>query len=247
MPIPPVLPQGYGEALTWARHYNRSYSRLSRSMYNTYGPIPRDIPPAFLHNRLVPREDAAERETAPITQDLPVPDTSSVTTSTPTAANDSHTTIITAVCVILAIAVIGSWSGSVFVTSTLPRPTATQKITRINQFDPAQYASPEQYKLWSSSACSAAAMTAVINAYGYDYRLADILKVEAGLSEITPELGLQHGASSIARTVASFGFSAHALDNPSLDDVLKLANAGTPVIVDWPPQRWQGGHILVGV
>src|SRR5260370_25966502 len=88
-------------------------------------------------------------------------------------------------------------------------------------------------------------MTAVINAYGYDYRLADVLKVEAGLSEITPESGLQHGASSIARTVASFGFSAHALDNPSLDDVLKLANAGTPVIVDWPPQRWQGGHILV--
>jgi hypothetical protein len=88
-------------------------------------------------------------------------------------------------------------------------------------------------------------MAAVVNAYGYNYRLADILKVEAGLLEITPESGLLHGASSIARTVASFGFSAHALDNPSLDDVLKLANAGTPVIVDWPPQRWQGGHILV--
>jgi hypothetical protein len=89
-------------------------------------------------------------------------------------------------------------------------------------------------------------MTAVVNAYGHDYRLADILKVEAAQKQITPELGLLYGTSSIARTVASFGFKAVALDNPSLEGILAAANAGTPVIVGFrDPRDFPTGHILV--
>ncbi len=241
--LTPPLPPGYTEASIAARRYSRSYTRLSRSMKNAYGPIPRDIPPEYLHTFAPTREAITEPI---IIEDERTPSSSAgETLRTPTAGRSGNTTIITAICLVLAIVVIGSWLGSLFVSSTLPRPTASQTITRVNQLDPSQYESTAQYSLWSYSACSAAAMTEVINAYGHDYRLADILKIEANLKQITPDLGLLYGATSIARTVAQFDFSTHALTMPSLDDVLNLANAGTPVIVGWPPDRWQGGHVLV--
>jgi predicted double-glycine peptidase len=121
---------------------------------------------------------------------------------------------------------------------------ASKALVRINQLDPAQYSSTQEYNTWAYSTCSAAAMTEVINSYGHHYRVSDILEVEAGLHEITPELGLLEPVG-IDRTVAHFNFQAVWLHNPSLDDVITVANHGHPVIVDFPPARWSGGHILV--
>ncbi len=121
---------------------------------------------------------------------------------------------------------------------------ASKALKRISQVDPSQYASPQDYNTWWNSACSAASMTEVINAYGHNYRLADILKVEAGLGAITPALGLT-GPSGIDRTIARFGFTTTWLISPTLDKVISVANHGRPVIVDFPPSRWSGGHILV--
>src|SRR5579884_2454418 len=121
---------------------------------------------------------------------------------------------------------------------------ASKALKRISQADPRQYASLQDYNTWWNSACSAAAMTEVINAYGHNYHLADILKVEAGLGEITPASGLLE-PRGIDRTVAQFGFTTTWLTSPSLDDVITVANHGRPVIVDFPPSRWAGGHILV--
>ncbi|HLI89584.1 MAG TPA: C39 family peptidase [Ktedonobacteraceae bacterium] len=135
-------------------------------------------------------------------------------------------------------------------TSTISSPVfaslagASKALVRINQLDPAQYSSAQEYDTWAYSTCSAAAMTEVINAYGHHYRVSDILKVEAGLHEITPELGLLEPVG-IDRTVAHFNFQALWLHNPSLDDIITVANHGHPVIVDFPPARWSGGHILV--
>ncbi len=131
-----------------------------------------------------------------------------------------------------------------------PAPTftgtasASQALVRISQLSPDQYASSQQYDTWAYSTCSAASMTEVINSYGHHYRIADILQVEAGLHEITPELGLLEPVG-IDRTVAQFNFKATWLNNPSLDRVIAIANQGRPVIVGFPPQRWSGGHILV--
>jgi len=210
-------------------------------MRTTYGPVPREIPEEYLRTLAPPRKALTE----PITEDLPIAPSSSETSSTPVVDRRGSKTILTAAGILLAIVVIGSWVGSLFVSSTLPKPTASQKIARVNQLDPGQYESTAQYDLWASSTCSAAAMTAVINAYGHNYRLTDILKVEANQKQITPDLGLLYGTTSIERTVAQFGFSVRTLDAPSLDAVLSVANAGTPVIVGWPPERWQGGHLLV--
>lgn len=121
---------------------------------------------------------------------------------------------------------------------------ASGSLKRVGQLDHAQYVSNNEYSQWAYSACSAASMTEVINAYGHNYRITDILKVEADIGAITPDLGLVEPAG-IDRTVDRFGFKSVWLKNPSLNDVLKVANDGRPVIVNWPPARWAGGHILV--
>ncbi len=121
---------------------------------------------------------------------------------------------------------------------------ASKALKRISQLSPSQYNSPEEYKTWRDSTCSAAAMTEVINAYGHHYRITDILKVEAGLGEISPALGLLEPIG-IDHTVARFGFTTRWLTRPLLDEVILVANHGRPVIVDFPPSRWAGGHFLV--
>ena len=121
---------------------------------------------------------------------------------------------------------------------------ASQALIRVYQLDRAQYNSQQDYDSWAYSACSAAAMTAIFNAYGHQYRVADVLKVEAGIHEITPDLGLIEPVG-IDRTAAKFGFQTYWLSNSSLDDLLKVANQGHPVIIGFPPDRWSGGHILI--
>lgn len=127
-----------------------------------------------------------------------------------------------------------------------PAPThqVAQHLVRIGQLDPAQYASSQEYNLWAYSACSTAAMTAVMDAYGRHYRITDVLQVEARIGEITPQLGLLDEAG-IARTVAYFGFKTTWGHNLTLDQVIAVANQGKPVIVGFPPDRYTGGHLLV--
>ncbi len=127
-----------------------------------------------------------------------------------------------------------------------PTYHASQDLARIGQLDPAQYNSSQEYNLWAYSTCSTAAMTEVINAYGHHYRITDILKVEAQIGEITPQLGLLEDVG-IQRTVAYFGFKTTWGYNLSLDQVITIANHGRPVIVSFPPDRYAGGHLVVVV
>jgi Peptidase_C39 like family len=121
---------------------------------------------------------------------------------------------------------------------------ASQQLMRVSQLDPAQYSSPEEYNTWAYSACSAAAMTEVFNAYGNQYRVTDILKVEAQIGEITPALGLVR-PEGVEHTAAQFGFKTTWGNTWTLDQVIETANHGNPVIVSFPPDRYDGGHILV--
>lgn len=128
--------------------------------------------------------------------------------------------------------------------ANLPTYTASQHLMRLGQLDPAQYQSMQEFNTWAYSACSAASMTEVINSYGHSYRVTDILKVESGIHEITPQLGLLEEVG-IQRTGALFGFKTTWGHNLSLDQVIAAANSGTPVIVSFPPYKFAGGHILV--
>ena len=92
---------------------------------------------------------------------------------------------------------------------------ATQSLVRLGQVDPAQYASNQEFTTWAYSACSTAAMTEVFNAYGHHYRITDVLKVEAQLGEITPQLGLLEEVG-IQQTAAQFGFKITMRSSDSL-------------------------------
>jgi len=125
-----------------------------------------------------------------------------------------------------------------------PHYNVSQDLARIGQLDPAQYTSQQQFDLWGYSTCSTAAMAEVLNAYGNHYRVADILKVEAQIGEITPSQGLLEDRG-IALTVAKFGFKTSWGYTLSLNQVIAIANKGEPVIVAWPPSRYPAGHIVV--
>jgi Peptidase_C39 like family len=117
-------------------------------------------------------------------------------------------------------------------------------VRRMNQLDPAQYASQQEYDLWSPSTCSAASMTEVLNAYGGHYRLTDILAVEQRVGAISASAGLL-GDAGIERTMQQFGFSVQWGYALTLDQVIASAQQGHPVMVSFPPARWAGGHLLV--
>ena len=123
---------------------------------------------------------------------------------------------------------------------------ASRALVRLSQLDPAQYNSSAEYNKWAYSACSAAALTEVINAYKHTYRVTDILKVESQIGEITPQLGLLEDVG-IQRTAARFNFQTAWGHNLSLDKIIDIANHGHPVIVSFPPDRYAGGHLLVVV
>jgi len=125
-----------------------------------------------------------------------------------------------------------------------PALNASKALARLSQLDENEYASQAEYDTWAYSACSTASMTEVFNAYGHHYRITDVLKVENAIGAITPQLGLLHD-SDVARTAAQFGFHTYWGENWTLDQILSYANAGEPVIVDWPPDRYPEGHIVV--
>jgi Peptidase_C39 like family len=128
-----------------------------------------------------------------------------------------------------------------------PSSGASAALLRVNQTDPAQYKDAQEFNTWWPSACSAASMTEVLNAYNTNharYRITDILSVETGLHQITPDLGLLSNAG-IGMTVAKFGFKATQLANPSVDEMITIAKSGNPVIINFPPSLWPGGHLLV--
>jgi len=123
---------------------------------------------------------------------------------------------------------------------------ASKALVRVSQVDPAQYNSMQEYNTWWPSACSAASMTEIINSYGHNYRVTDILKAETSIGEITSDAGLLH-SNGLDKTLAQFHFTTHWLNNPSVDELVATANSGTPVIINFPPYRWAGGHILVAI
>ena len=137
-----------------------------------------------------------------------------------------------------------TFQASDLITAHMDQLDASQQLVRISQLDPAQYNSSAEYNTWAYSACSAASMTEVFNAYGHQYRVTDILNVEAQIGEITPAQGLLR-PEGIEHTAAQFGFKTTWGNAWSLDQVIEAANRGNPVIVSFPPDRYDGGHLLV--
>lgn len=137
-----------------------------------------------------------------------------------------------------------SFSADINTSAHLTDGNASQRLVRISQLDPAQYSSPTEYSTWAYSACSTAAMTEVFNAYGMHLRITNVLAVEARIGEITPDQGMLR-PQGIGNTSAQFGFKTQLRTDWTLDQIIAIANGGHPVIVDYPPDRYAGGHLLV--
>ncbi len=137
-------------------------------------------------------------------------------------------------------------------TETAPKnmetPTpVSQTLVRINQTDEAQYASAQEHDTWADSTCSTASMVEVLNAYGYHYRITDVLQVEARIGAMSSSLGLLY-PTGIDDTARRFGFVTTTLSTPSISRVVDTANQGTPVIVNfYGAPDWPAGHFLVVV
>ncbi len=119
-------------------------------------------------------------------------------------------------------------------------------VQRLNQIDSAQYGSSQPYSTWWPSACSAAAMAEAVNAYGHAYRIANVLAVEASLRNptvITSDAGLWY-PGGLDRTLHHFGFQATQVQHPTVSQLEQLA-LHEPVIVNFPPSTWKGGHFLI--
>jgi hypothetical protein len=125
-----------------------------------------------------------------------------------------------------------------------PKPALSQSVVRINQLEKTQYSSAAEWSTWAYSACSAAAMTEILNAYGFHLRIHDVLIVESARRDIDPTLGLTYDGG-IADTLAQFGLKTNWGEHWSLAQVVGTANSGSPVIVGWPPDRYAGGHVVV--
>jgi hypothetical protein len=115
------------------------------------------------------------------------------------------------------------------------------------QADRAQYNNDNpEWQLWSYSACSGCAMAALLDAYGANkngnpLNCGDVLEVEYKIGVYDPGTSptqnrglLPPGQLGLARTAAQFGFAADYSKNLSLDELIKLANSGTPSIVGFP-------------
>lgn len=133
--------------------------------------------------------------------------------------------------------------------SSAQRMTATSTIVRLAQLDASLYDNQNQASAYMYSACSTASMTEVINAWqkvlhtGKTYTIGQVLDTEIAVGAITSDLGLtdDHG---IDRTLAKYNLAVTWLQTPSVDDLIGVSSK-TPVIIDFPPGNWSGGHLLV--
>src|SRR5437879_5995676 len=120
----------------------------------------------------------------------------------------------------------------------------SRQLVRISQLDPAQYSSSAEWNTWAYSACSTASMTEVFDAYGRNFRITDVLKVESQIGAITPQMGLVD-PSGIQATASQFGFKTVWSNSWTLDQILNFANMVNRLIIRFPPDRYAGGHLLV--
>lgn len=119
-----------------------------------------------------------------------------------------------------------------------PKSDAASGLTRIDQSDARQYASTAEMNTWEAVDSSTAVTTEVLNAYGLNLRLHDVLVEQEQSGFLSSDKGLL-ASSDLATFFKRLDFTATILAPPSLQQILIKANNGTPVIVGiraHPPQ-----------
>ena len=122
--------------------------------------------------------------------------------------------------------------------------TASERIVVHHQANRAEYNNDNpEWQVWSYSACSGCALAALMDAYGAQkngkpLNCGDVLEVEYKLGVYDPGTTptnsrglLPPGQIGLDKTAAYFGFASDYSKKVSLDDLIAMANAGTPSII----------------
>jgi hypothetical protein len=143
--------------------------------------------------------------------------------------------------------------------SPTPRPSPTPHAVAGNvqaffQGDPGVgWDSRQQFDLWWSSACSPAALTMVLRAWGAPVRIGQVLDRLIALKAITPQQGLLR-ANALEAVAKEYQFQAVTFWSWKLQDVARVTSQGVPVLINVVDARRQTpypafsvGHWLVVV
>jgi hypothetical protein len=148
-----------------------------------------------------------------------------------------------------------TWSSAQAPGSATPVPTpraAAGNVQAFYQGDPtAGWDSSAQYTLWWPSACSPAALTMALRAWGAPVSIGQVLDRLIDLNAITPQDGLLH-AQALATVAEGYGFQGTTFWSWTLQDVAHVTGQGVPVLIDvvdakqqTPYPGFSVGHWLV--
>lgn len=115
-----------------------------------------------------------------------------------------------------------------------PPPVASvaQHVQAFYQGDPSVgWDSRAQYETWWKSACSPAALTMDLRAWGAPVGIGQVLDRLIALKAITPQQGLL-SASALATVAEGYGFHAVTFWHWQLSDMAQVTKQGVPVLVD---------------
>lgn len=135
--------------------------------------------------------------------------------------------------------------------TTNPSTGTILTFPAISQRDKSQYSSEAEWREWAASACSAAAMTSVLNGFGKQVKISDVLVLMRGQNSITSSGGLyRYGVfSSIG---SQYGLKVQYSEDKDVDRhfnaIMGALGKGSPVIVNIQDATFfPNGHFIVAV
>jgi hypothetical protein len=132
--------------------------------------------------------------------------------------------------------------------------SAASNVQAFFQGDPGiGWESRHQYALWWPSACSPAALTMTLRAWGVPTHIGQVLDRLITLKAITPQNGLLH-AEALESVAKGYGFQGITFWKWTLQDVAHITSQGVPVLANLvdakrqtPYPAFSVGHWLVVV
>ncbi len=126
------------------------------------------------------------------------------------------------------------WSTSLNAGGSMSTPAPLPVASRVEAFyqgDPqAGWDSPQQYARWWPSACSPAALTMVLRAWGKPVQVGQVLDQLIARHAITPEHGLLH-ADALEQVAKAYGLQAQTFWHWTTQQMAGVVAQGIPVLV----------------
>jgi len=146
---------------------------------------------------------------------------------------------------------IGPAINAQIVGATNPSTGVALTFPAVWQRDKGQYASEAEWREWSASACSAAALTSVLNGYGKVVKVTDVLGMMREQGSISSSGGLfRYGVFGTIAT--KYGLKAEYSESKDLnshfDSIMAGLAKGYPVIINVQDNTYfPNGHFIVAV